>query len=84
MPRIDGRVGIDQRPLDVCDEDDAVWRRACVWPEHRLRMRLLEAAIEFARASPPRLVCGDAVATLPVVADQIPLEVPLCIFHTAT
>jgi hypothetical protein len=84
FPEVAHRVGLDRRPLDVSDEDDVRWLRACVWPEHRLRRRLLDAAIEIARPLPPRVVRGDAVDMLPVLADEVPPRMPLCVLHTAT
>jgi hypothetical protein len=42
------RVGFDLRPLDVLDEEDARWLRACVWPGQASReVRLAEAIAAF-------------------------------------
>lgn len=84
FPQVAHRVGLDRRPLDVSDEDDVRWLRACLWPEHRLRRRLLDAAIEIARSFPPRVVRGNALDMLPVLAGEVPPTMPLCVVHTAT
>jgi hypothetical protein len=39
------RTGFDLRPLDVLDEEDARWLKACVWPGDRDREKRLEDAI---------------------------------------
>jgi len=39
------RIGFDLRPLDVLDEEDARWLKACVWPGEREREERLEQAI---------------------------------------
>jgi hypothetical protein len=65
LPRLDGlpaiaeRVGIDLNPIDVCDEDEARWLLACVFADQPRRVQRLRAALEVARAVPPRLVRGD-------------------------
>ncbi len=84
MPRIASRIGPDLAPLDARDPADARWLRACVWPEAAGRLRLLERALADARADPPALVAGDALAALPGLVAAVPRDTPLCLFHTAT
>jgi len=81
-PAIHSRVGIDLRPLDVTDPDDADWLRALVWPAHTERRELLGAALRVASESPPPLVEGDLLDDLPAVLDTIPADVPVCVFNT--
>ena len=64
MPTIAMRCGIDRRPIDVTDDDEAHWLEACVWPDQADRFHRLVAAIEIARASPPEILAGDAVTSL--------------------
>jgi hypothetical protein len=64
-PPIAARIGFDPRPLDVRDEDDARWLRACIWPGLRDRSERLEAALAaFEQAAsddaPPELVTASA------------------------
>ncbi|WP_420450352.1 DUF2332 domain-containing protein [Ilumatobacter sp.] len=69
VPRVATAVGIDSRPVDLADPDDARWLEACCWPDQADRSRRLRAAIAVAREHPPRVVRGDAVDDLgPVVA----------------
>lgn len=84
MPPIASRLGLDLAPLDVRADADARWLRACIWPESRVRLSTLERALADARADPPALVTGDAVAALPALIATIPRDTPLCVFHTAT
>lgn len=84
MPAAVFRVGIDLAPVDVRDEDAALWLRACVWAEHRQRADLLRRAVEVARRDPPVLMAGDAVEMLPSVLADVPREAALCIFHANT
>jgi hypothetical protein len=44
-PKVIGRFGLDERPLDVARADDARWLHACVWPGETDRLRRLDAAI---------------------------------------
>lgn len=52
VPGIADRVGVDRDPIDVTNDDDARWLRACVWPDQTDRFERLDAAIEIARADP--------------------------------
>jgi hypothetical protein len=44
-PKVVGRFGLDERPLDATRADDARWLHACVWPGEAQRLERLEAAI---------------------------------------
>lgn len=71
MPIISARRGVDERPIDVTDPVEARWLEACVWPDQPDRFHRLVAAIELARARPPELLAGDAVASLAHGVDQV-------------
>ena len=45
LPPVAGRTGYDLRPVDVFDNEQADWLRACVWPGQRTRAEGLEAGI---------------------------------------
>lgn len=76
LPMIAGRVGLDRRPVDASDEDDARWLRACVWPEQPVRQERLAAALEATADDPPELVEGDLVADLPDLLERCRRERP--------
>ena len=82
MPNIAWRAGIDRNPLSVRDPDQALWLRACVWPEHRERAERLERAIEVARLHPPEIVKGNAVDLLAHTAERAPPDALLCIYQS--
>ena len=81
-PAIRSRVGIDRHPLEVTDPDAADWLRALVWPAHAERRALLDGALDIASDDPPPLVEGDLLAALPSVLDDVPADVPVCVFNT--
>lgn len=64
VPAVVSRVGLDRRPLDVTDADDARWLTACVWPEQQQRFERLRAAIAWCADAPPELHRGDLVDDL--------------------
>jgi hypothetical protein len=64
MPTIAARCGIDRRPIDVTDDDEAHWLEACVWPDQPDRFHRLVAAIGIARSAPPEILAGDAVESV--------------------
>jgi hypothetical protein len=59
-PPVVSRWGIDAHPLDACDDDDALWLRACVWAGENERLDRLEQAIEAFRKDPATIETGDA------------------------
>jgi len=45
---VGSRVGVDPFPLDLANEDDQRWLRACLWPEERRRHERLDAIVAAA------------------------------------
>lgn len=68
-PRITARIGLDAHPLDVRDDDDANWLRACVWAGERARLGRLEAALAELRSSPVELRRGDVTEASEMLRD---------------
>lgn len=64
------RIGIDRRPLDPTDPEDARWLVACTWPDTG-RLDRTRAAVALAAADPSELRAGDAVADMPALLDEI-------------
>jgi hypothetical protein len=76
------RLGVDLNPLDVRDPATRAWLRALVWPEHRDRMAVLDAALRVAQLHPPPLVRGDLTADLPELAGSAPIDAALAVVST--
>ena len=76
MPEIVWRAGVDLAPLDVRDADDVRWLEALLPPDRPTRIARLRAAIAAVRADPPRVVAGDALATLPALAAEARAAAP--------
>lgn len=76
------RIGLDLNPLDVRDPETRAWLRALVWPEHRDRLELLDAALAVARHDPPLVVRGDLVDDLAEVAAGAPTDAALAVSST--
>jgi len=84
-PPVVWRAGIDRSPVDLRDEDDVRWLRACLWPDQAARHARLEAALQVAREhGPVEVRRGDALELLPGVIDAAPADALVCVFHTAT
>jgi hypothetical protein len=84
-PPVAWRAGIDRSPIDVRDEEDVRWLRACVWPDQAARHERLAAALAVAREhGPVDIRRGDALGMLPGVIESAPAGALVCVFHTAT
>ena len=46
LPDVLTRVGVDISPLDLADDDDRLWLKACLWPEEERRHVRFDAVIE--------------------------------------
>ena len=84
MPVIVQRVGLGIHPVNVNDEDETRWLRALIWPEHRDRMYLLDAALDIARQHPVHIIEGNAVHSLPELLSSLPQDVTVCLYHSYT
>lgn len=77
------RAGLDRRPLNLANDEEIRWLEALVWPGEEYRIPRLRAAIEVARAHPPRLIVGDLRRDLQRLAAEAPRDATLVIYHTA-
>ncbi len=84
VPKVVYRTGLDLNPIDVQDDEQILWLRALIWPEHIQRAELLCRAIEIARQDPPRLIAGDGIELLPETVRAAPEDAAVCVFHTHT
>jgi len=82
LPLVASRVGLDLNPPDLTDEDSILWLRALVYADDAVRTEQLHQAVEIARATPPLIVRGDAVETLPAELDRIPGDGAVCLVHS--
>ena len=83
-PPVAWRAGIDLSPVDLRDEDDVRWLRACIWPDQPARHERFGAALAVAlEHGPVDVRRGDALALLPGVIESAPAGALVCVFHTA-
>ncbi|RFB13506.1 DUF2332 domain-containing protein [Bacillus sp. HNG] len=82
IPPVAARIGIDLHPIDVRDDDNALWLKALIWPEHHERRELFEKAAECVRVNELRLIEGNGVELLRDLSGEIPKEYAICVFHT--
>jgi len=83
VPRIVWRAGLDLNPLDVADTEQMTWLETLIWPEQTGRAERLKAAVQIARADPPRVLRGDLRDSLAALAAEAPRDAALVVFHTA-
>ena len=83
-PTVTHRAGLDLSPIDPTSDDEALWLLACLWPDQLPRFNRLKGALSIARAGPdrPQLHQGDVVDDLERVAETLPSDRPLVIFHS--
>ncbi|MGN6679621.1 MAG: DUF2332 domain-containing protein [Streptosporangiaceae bacterium] len=72
MPEVVARIGVDRDPIDVTNEDDARWLRACLPPDQPERAARLRGEMALAATDPPLLLRGDVVEVLPGAFARVP------------
>lgn len=84
VPSVAARVGLDRRPVDISDDDQARWLLACQWPDHLDRFEVARGAIALARSvpDPPVVRRGDALEDLVSTAALLPADAHLCVLHS--
>ncbi|SDJ62501.1 DUF2332 domain-containing protein [Salimicrobium halophilum] len=82
VPPVHERIGVDLHVSDLTNDEERLWLKALIWPEHTDRLRNFEDAAEELQKNPPVLREGDGVALLPDIAEGISTDTSLCIFHT--
>lgn len=81
-PPVMERIGLDLHVNNLNDEEDYLWLRALIWPEHKERLELFDQAATLVKEKSVQLIEGDGVALLPAIANQIREDAEICIFHT--
>jgi hypothetical protein len=82
MPEISQRIGLDLHVVDASIQDQADWLRALIWPEHHERREPMEAALKQRNGVNLDLREGDGFSMVENIADEVPLDSLLCIYHT--
>ncbi|WP_036781503.1 DUF2332 domain-containing protein [Pontibacillus chungwhensis] len=81
-PPVVSKVGIDVNLSDITKEDERLWLKALIWPEHEERRRLFEGAAQQLNENPPPMIEGDGITLITEKARMAPLNSALCIYHT--
>jgi len=78
------RRGIDLNPVDVTTEHGSRLLQAFVWADQAGRLERLRRAIDVVRESPPELMRGNYVESLPALLDDRVEGAQLVVFQTAS
>lgn len=75
-------IGLDLHINDLNDEEDYLWLRSLIWPEHKERLEMFDHAATYLKEQSVKLIEGDGVSLLSEIAEQIPEGSVICVFHT--
>ena len=84
LPEVAFRRGVDLNPVDLSDDEEYLWMKSLVWPDHPDRAALLSAARRIWLKDPPQVESGDALEVLPRIMAEVPRDAALCVFHCHT
>ncbi|NVL73144.1 DUF2332 family protein, partial [Escherichia coli] len=60
-PPVVERIGLDLHVNDLHSNEDYLWLRALVWPEHKERLELFDQAASLVKNKSVQLIEGDGV-----------------------
>ncbi|PEP22181.1 hypothetical protein CN582_03405 [Bacillus wiedmannii] len=81
-PSVAERIGLDLHVNDLHSNEDYLWLRALIWPEHKERLEMFDQAASLVKNESVQLIEGDGVELLPSIIEQISKGAVICIFHT--
>lgn len=82
IPPVVSRMGLDLHVSNLRNQEDYLWLKSLIWPEHRDRLTLFEQAAHCFKENPVELREGDGIVLLPDIIETIPSEATIGIFHT--
>ena len=81
-PPVTSRIGFDLQTIDTHDEEEELWLKSLIWPEHNERLFLFDKALHYRKEASLNIINGDGVSLLPQYVEAIPEDSVICIFHT--
>ncbi|WP_044160673.1 DUF2332 domain-containing protein [Salinibacillus aidingensis] len=81
-PPVVKRFGVDLHINRLSIDEDKLWLKALIWPEHEERRKIFEAASQVVNKSHLELIEGDGVDLLPEIVKKIPNDTIIGVFHT--
>lgn len=76
------RIGLDLNIVDLENEVERLWLKSLIWPEHEERLEMFERASSYIGEQPIDFIEGDGIDRLSLLAESIPEDSTVCIFHT--
>lgn len=82
IARVKRKIGIDQNPLDLKNEENGNWLKALIWPDSEARFIRMEAAIAAAKSSDVELHKADKPEAFQSIINTVPKTESLMVYHT--
>jgi len=84
LPPVVRQVGLELKPLDLTNDDDARWLIAFTAPNNLVAQQQVRMAIKLARRHAPEIRPGCVLDTLESVFDELPGNATCVVFHSLT
>lgn len=79
---INHKIGLDQNPLDLNIDENALWLKALTWADLTENLKQVEQAILIARQEKLQLLQASTLADFAAIIDAQDVTIPLFIYHT--
>lgn len=78
------KIGIDQNPIDLSDENEKLWLKALVWTDHLERFQIMDSALKLASRQKNKIFKASTISEFNEIISQVPPEHTLIIYSTVT
>ncbi|MFP7478414.1 DUF2332 domain-containing protein [Terribacillus saccharophilus] len=81
-PKVGLRIGFDLHIVNLHEEEERLWLRSFIWPDHEERVTMFNQAANYVLQNELTLIEGNGVELLNRYIEDIPLDQTICIYHT--
>lgn len=79
---INKKIGVDQNPLDLKDEENVNWLKALIWGDLTERVKKINEAINVAKKESISFEKANTIQDFEEIIGRQESEIPLIIYHT--
>jgi len=79
---VKNKIGIDQNPIDLKKEEEALWLKALIWADRKKRFKRIENAIEVARTEDNKLIKAKTIEDFKEIILAQEKQIPLVVYQT--
>lgn len=81
-PEVGKRIGFDLNVVNLHNQEEKLWLKSLIWPEHAERVVMFDQATEYVLDNKLTLIEGNGLDLIARSIEDIPSGYAICIYHT--